>query len=28
MLEVGDTEQILLKPATERCERFVTGRYG
>lgn len=28
MIEAGDTEQMILAPRTERCQRFVTGRYG
>jgi phosphate transport system ATP-binding protein len=28
LLELGDTEQIFVNPKTERCQDFVTGRYG
>ncbi len=28
LVEVGDTEQIFMKPRTQRCLDFVTGRYG
>ena len=27
-VEVGDAEQVFLKPRTQRCQDFVTGRYG
>jgi phosphate transport system ATP-binding protein len=28
LLELGDTEQVFVKPKTEQCQDFVTGRYG
>jgi phosphate transport system ATP-binding protein len=28
LVEAGDTEQIFVKPMTQRCLDFVTGRYG
>lgn len=28
LVELGDTEQIFVSPKTEKCEDFVTGRYG
>jgi phosphate transport system ATP-binding protein len=28
LVEAGDTEEIFLRPKTERCQDFVTGRYG
>jgi len=28
LVEVGDTEKIFIKPKTQRCLDFVTGRYG
>jgi phosphate transport system ATP-binding protein len=28
LLEADDTEQIFLRPKTQRCQDFVTGRYG
>jgi phosphate transport system ATP-binding protein len=28
LVEFGDTEQIFLRPETEQCSNFITGRYG
>lgn len=28
LIEAGDTEQIFLRPQSERCQDFITGRYG
>ena len=28
VLEVGDTEQVFIRPQTVQCLNFVTGRYG
>jgi phosphate transport system ATP-binding protein len=28
LLEVGDTEQIILNPKNQRCSDFITGRFG
>jgi phosphate transport system ATP-binding protein len=28
LVELGDTEQIFVSPRSERCQDFVTGRYG
>ena len=28
LVELGDTEQIFVSPKSERCQDFVTGRYG
>lgn len=28
MLEFGETEQIFSKPKNEKCERYITGRFG
>ena len=28
LVEAGDTEEIFLRPKTQRCQDFVTGRYG
>jgi phosphate transport system ATP-binding protein len=28
VLEVGDTEQVFVRPQTVQCLNFVTGRYG
>jgi phosphate transport system ATP-binding protein len=28
LIEIGDTEEIFLRPRTDQCRNFVTGRYG
>jgi phosphate transport system ATP-binding protein len=28
LVEVGDTKDIFVRPKTQRCQDFVTGRYG
>lgn len=28
MLEFGDTEQVFSQPKNEKCERYITGRFG
>lgn len=28
LVEIGDTEQIFLRPETKQCSDFITGRYG
>ena len=28
VLEVGDTDQVFIRPQTVQCLNFVTGRYG
>jgi phosphate transport system ATP-binding protein len=28
VMEIGDTEQVFIRPRTDQCLNFVTGRYG